>query len=114
MGAFIADAMGSFLEFSTVIASEEKMDACMTMPGGGPYNLEAGQYTDDSELAVCLMQGIVNSNKDSKGIFVKDEIAKMYSKWIISYPFDMGNTTGNALNELEYKPFWKTASDNAD
>ena len=114
MGAFIADAMGSDLEFNSVIASEEEMDACMKMPGGGPLKLESGQYTDDSELAVCMMQGIVNSNKDSKGNFVKDEIAKMYSAWIISYPFDMGNTTGNALNELEYKPFWKRAHDLAE
>ena len=113
MGAFIADAMGSYLEFNSLIASEQEMDTCMTMPGGGPFNLNSGQYIDDSELAVCLMQGIVNSNKDSKGKFVKDEIAKMYSKQIISYPFAMGNTTGNALNELEYMPFWKAASDNA-
>ena len=109
MGASIADAMGSFLEFSTVIASEEKMDACMTIPGGGPYNLEAGQYTDDSELAVCLMQGIVNS----KGKFVKDEIAKMYSQWIISQPFDMGGTTRNGLKELAEDPVWRTAMSNA-
>ena len=85
------------------------MDACMTMPGGGPYNLEAGQYTDDSELAVCLMQGIVNS----EGKFVKDEIAKMYSQWIISQPFDMGGTIRNGLKELEHDPVWSTARNNA-
>ena len=49
---------------------------------------------------VCLMQGIVNS----KGKFVKDEIAKMYSQWIISQPFDMGGTTRNGLKELAEDP----------
>ena len=38
----------------------------MQMPGGGPFNIGPGQITDDSELAMCLMQGIVNSNKDLK------------------------------------------------
>ena len=29
------------------------------MPGGGPFDLEGGQYTDDSELSMCLMRGLV-------------------------------------------------------
>lgn len=37
----------------------------MSMPGGGPFNLNAGQITDDSELAMCLMQGI-NEGFESK------------------------------------------------
>ena len=35
----------------------------MDMPGGGPFNLGSGQITDDGELAMCLMQGIIDSNK---------------------------------------------------
>jgi ADP-ribosylglycohydrolase len=34
------------------------MEECMKMPGGGPFNLSPGQITDDSELAMCMMQGI--------------------------------------------------------
>lgn len=41
-GAFIADACGSYLEFSKKIASNEVMDKCMTMPGGGPHQLDPG------------------------------------------------------------------------
>ena len=33
----------------------------MTMPGGGPWRVAAGQITDDSELAMCLMRGILDS-----------------------------------------------------
>jgi ADP-ribosylglycohydrolase len=29
------------------------------MPGGGPFRLASGQITDDSELASCLMWGII-------------------------------------------------------
>ena len=61
LGAFCGDALGSFLEFTTY-NSDQVMDECMLMPGGGPFNLGSGQITDDSELALCLMQGLINSD----------------------------------------------------
>jgi ADP-ribosylglycohydrolase len=35
------------------------------MPGGGPFGLDPGQITDDSELAMCMMQGINESMEQS-------------------------------------------------
>ena len=32
------------------------------MPGGGPHKLGPGQITDDSELAMGLMKGIIESH----------------------------------------------------
>jgi len=37
---------------------------CMMMPGGGPHNVAPGQITDDSEMAMSLLKGIVESNED--------------------------------------------------
>jgi hypothetical protein len=37
LGAFIGDSCGSFNEFNNIIISDEKMDECMKMPGGGPW-----------------------------------------------------------------------------
>ena len=37
------------------------MDDCMKMPGGGPWKLFTGQITDDSELAMCMMEGLIES-----------------------------------------------------
>jgi ADP-ribosylglycohydrolase len=53
LGAFLSDSCGSYNEFSTTIASENFMDECMKMNGGGPWRLCPGQITDDSELAMC-------------------------------------------------------------
>lgn len=53
LGGFCADACGSYLEGNSKIASEELMDKCMEMPGGGPLETGKGQITDDSELAMC-------------------------------------------------------------
>ena len=67
LGAFAADACGSYLEFEREVASEAVMDACMQMPGGGPFRLAKGQITDDSELAMCLMWALVQSGKSEGG-----------------------------------------------
>lgn len=85
------------------------MDLCMTMPGGGPYRLAPGQFTDDSEMALSCMHAIVNSNQKSKGILVKDELAKSYRDWYLSPPFDIGGTTRNGLKELEDDCKWSTS-----
>jgi ADP-ribosylglycohydrolase len=47
-----------------------------------------GQVTDDSELALCLADGLINGN----GKLHLDMIAKVYDEWINSHPFDIGTT----------------------
>jgi hypothetical protein len=42
LGAFVSDSCGSYNEFSTKVASEEFMNDCMLMNGGGPWNLCPG------------------------------------------------------------------------
>ena len=81
LGAFIGDACGSYNEFNRFILSEEKMDECMQMPGGGPFKLASGQITDDSELAMCLMWGLIEGNKirnEEYNLIDNMSIAKYY------------------------------------
>ena len=78
------------------------MDACMEMNGGGPFRLAAGQVTDDSELAMCLMDGLIDNEQDiTQGAINMNKIANRYSNWIGSSPFDIGNTTRDGLSALE-------------
>ena len=37
----------------------------MQWPGGGPHGVAPGQITDDSELAMCLMWGLLESNMEN-------------------------------------------------
>lgn len=60
IGSFIGDSCGSFLEFEREIIDDQRMEECMKMNGGGPFLLAAGQVTDDSELAMCLMHGLID------------------------------------------------------
>jgi ADP-ribosyl-[dinitrogen reductase] hydrolase len=69
----------------------------MTMPGGGPWLLAPGQITDDSELAMCLLNALIEGNGSI------DTVAhcKWYGKWMNSPPFDIGTTTSNGLSKCD-------------
>ena len=55
MGAFVGDAAGAYLEFENKINKQE-VDKAMMLKGGGKLNVGPGQITDDSEMAMCLLQ----------------------------------------------------------
>ena len=38
----------------------------MKMPGGGSWAIGPGQITDDSEMAFCIMNALIQSNIDGK------------------------------------------------
>lgn len=48
-----------------------------------------GQITDDSEMALSLSKGLV----ESEGKLNLNKICKYYCKWVNSEPFDIGRTT---------------------
>lgn len=50
------------------------------------------QITDDSEMAMCLLQGLLES--DASGPLPLDAIASWYICWLHSPPFDIGGHPG--------------------
>jgi ADP-ribosylglycohydrolase len=118
MGAFVADSCGSYLEFyggtedhELIMASEEVLDKCMTMPGGGYHRVAAGQVTDDTELMQCLLWGYVDSNPEDALPRKLDLnlLSTRYGNWYNSDPFDIGNATTEALKAISY--MGRTAAD---
>lgn len=71
----------------------------MQMPGGGPWNLNPGQCTDDSELALCLMKGLAETSKVNT--LDMESIAHWYKMWMHSPPFDIGTTTIRTIGLLK-------------
>lgn len=60
VGAFVGDAAGSFVEFMCKESISEKMvKEAMSLGGGGPFRLGPGQITDDSEMAMSILHGLV-------------------------------------------------------
>lgn len=99
LGAFIGDALGSFIEFESSI-SPGRLQATMLMSGGGPFSLGPGQVTDDSELAMCMLRGLLAG----QGKLNLDQVASYYGRWVATGPFDIGVTTRTALGPLAAHP----------
>ena len=99
LGLAAGDAVGTTLEFRPRGSFEPITD----MVGGGPFGLEAGQWTDDTSMALCLAASLVHC----KGFDARDQMNR-YSNWE-SYGymssngtcFDIGNTVSAALRRYE-------------
>ena len=81
------------------------------MVGQGPFDLGPGQITDDSELAMCILQGLTDPGlrcKESKhagsSILNLDGIAYYFGKWLQGdiKPFDIGATTRQAFKSIKF------------
>ncbi len=73
----------------------------MRMPGNvEPWFLEAGQVTDDSELAMCQLHAF---SQMEQGRYQPILLADYYGLWFMSNPADIGNTTFNGLQTLRKK-----------
>ena len=62
----VGDSAGSLYEFVERMVTEEELEESMNMPGGGPWGVGEGQFTDDSEMAFCLMYGLNGNVKKDK------------------------------------------------
>ncbi len=99
VGLVVGDAVGTTLEFKPPGSFEPIAD----MVGGGPFNLKAGEWTDDTSMALCLADSLIHC----KGFDAADQMSR-YCRWknqgYLSSNgrcFDIGNTVGNALRCFE-------------
>jgi ADP-ribosyl-[dinitrogen reductase] hydrolase len=70
------------------------------MIGGGPFNLQPGQWTDDTSMALCLAERLVRT----RGFDPKDQMDR-YCRWwqeghlsSTGTCFDIGLTVSAALS----------------
>ena len=98
IGLAVGDALGAAVEFKPRGSFQQVTD----MRGGGPHNLEPGYWTDDTSMALCLAESLIESGFD-----LKDQLDK-YLKWYrdgylssTGSCFDIGINTSNALANYE-------------
>ncbi len=87
--------MGVTLEFQ----ARDTYKPLTDMAGGGPFSLAPGQWTDDTSMALCLADSLL----DKKHVDVKD-LSDRFNRWRLGgenscqgYCFDIGITTAIAL-----------------
>lgn len=98
LGLAAGDALGTTLEFKRRGSFAPIED----MVGGGPFRLEAGQWTDDTSMAMCLAESLV----ERRGFDPRDQMARYVRWWRDGHwssageCFDIGNTTREALRHF--------------
>jgi ADP-ribosylglycohydrolase len=102
LGLAAGDALGTTLEFEQPGAFEPLTD----MVGGGPFDLQPGEWTDDTSMALCLAESLVARNG-----FDPVHQLETYCRWwrdghlsVKGRCFDIGNATRAALDRFRQKP----------
>ncbi|MGD9697221.1 MAG: ADP-ribosylglycohydrolase family protein [Thermoleophilia bacterium] len=99
VGLAVGDAVGTTLEFEPA-GSFTPID---DMVGGGPFRLEPGQWTDDTSMAMCLAESIL----DVGDLDPADQLRRYVAWFRDGYwsangrCFDIGGTTRGALVRFE-------------
>ena len=97
VGLAVGDALGTTLEFMP----PGTFTPITNIVGGGPFDLIPGQWTDDTSMALCLAESLVEYN----GFNPKDQMER-YVRWYqngylssTGTCFDIGDSTELALQK---------------
>jgi ADP-ribosylglycohydrolase len=96
----VGDALGTTLEFLAPGSFAPIEDII----GGGPFRLKPGEWTDDTSMALCLAESLI----ERRGFDPVDQMAR-YVRWYrqgylssTGECFDIGNTVRSALLSYEW------------
>jgi ADP-ribosylglycohydrolase len=113
LGLATGDALGTTVEFKPRGSFPPVRD----IVGGGPFELPAGAWTDDTSMALCLSESLV----ERRGFDPVDQLER-YVRWYreghwssTGRCFDIGIATRDALHRFErtHEPYPGDADPNA-
>ena len=100
LGLAAGDALGTTVEFKKPGTFEPVTE----IVGGGPFHLEPGQWTDDTSMALCLAESLV----ECRGFDPVDQLERYVRWWqeghlsSTGHCFDIGNTISAALAAFDH------------
>lgn len=110
VGLAVADALGSTVEFMTPeeIKKLYGPGGHTEMRGGGKWyiNWDLGEYTDDGQMMMCLLESLVATNQAHRtklsiaGLDV-DDLGRRFEAWYDSAPKDVGITVSKAIHRMK-------------
>ncbi len=98
LGLAIGDALGTTLEFQP----RGSFISLTDMVGGGPFDLNPGEWTDDTSMALCLAQSLLRKG----GMDLVDQLESYLDWWkhgdnsVTGECFDIGNTVRRSLENF--------------
>lgn len=99
LGLACGDAVGAPVEF----LPRRSFEPLVGMIGGGTFGLKPGQWTDDTSMALCLAESLLERG----GFDAKDQMGRYLNWWRWGYLsstgecFDIGSTVRAALLSFE-------------
>ncbi|MRN51466.1 ADP-ribosylglycohydrolase family protein [Paenibacillus monticola] len=98
-GLAIGDALGTTVEFEPPGTFAPVED----IVGGGVFDLQPGQWTDDTSMALCLAESLLEKH-DFDPVDQMERYIKWFREGYLSSTgvcFDIGNSTRSALQHFE-------------
>jgi ADP-ribosyl-[dinitrogen reductase] hydrolase len=108
LGLAIGDAMAAVGIGETRESIEKKYGQIKDLVGGGKLNLEPGEYTDEGQMMVSVLESICTLRA-----FKPDNIANRFIGWLKSRPKDIGQFTRHVLERMREGERWQEASEGA-
>lgn len=99
LGLACGDAVGTTVEFQP----RDSFTPVTDMVGGGPFSLKPGQWTDDTSMALCLAESLLQK----RGFDAADQMGRYLNWWHWGYLsstgdcFDIGFTVRGALERYQ-------------
>lgn len=98
LGLAVGDALGTTLEFTW----RDAQPPLTGMVGGGPFRLQAGEWTDDTSMALCLAESL-----QADPALDEADLMRRFVRWwkeghnsVTGTCFDIGTTTSAALHRF--------------
>lgn len=108
LGLALGDAMAAIGIGETREAIATKYGQIDKPKGGGKLNLDPGEYTDEGQMMVSVLESICTQRA-----FKPDNIAYRFVGWLKSHPKDIGHFTEYVLGRMKEGERWQEASEGA-
>lgn len=106
LGLASGDALGGPLELMSAEEIRAKYGGPVReMVGGGWLHLAPGEYTDDTQLMVCIAESIA-----ARGGFDAEDVIRRFMVWYDGNPKDVGGITDSALSRMKRGMSWRDAT----
>jgi ADP-ribosylglycohydrolase len=99
LGLAAGDALGTTVEFE----APGSFEPLTTIVGGGPFHMKPGEWTDDTSMALCLAESLIERHGFDP-VHQLDTYVRWFRQghWSVKGRcFDIGNTTRDALARFE-------------
>lgn len=105
-GLAVGDALGATVEFMSKAEIKARYGVLQDIIGGGWLNLRPGDWTDDTEMALAVAEGIIQDPVEPV-----EHIGEAFLRWRATNPPDIGSTIRAVFNTWDRLKDWHRAAE---